>query len=347
MIEVIELTEATSQAWDSYVHVAGGGMPLHLSGWRSILERTSGYETRFLMACSPERVVGVLPLFFVRSLLVGNTAMTMPGGMCADSDEVAGALLARALQLSRLARMKRLVVQDSRRAWDWDCQTVSDHVHWTVDLSDGAENLWNGLHRNIRRQVRMAIKNGLAAEVDRTGAQLGAFYEVFSRFTHQVGTPVFGRDFLEHVLELLPDNFNIAVVRYQNQPIGGYFQLEMGQRVYGMWGATLPEYLELRPVYLAYWELLRDSAEHGYRFLDMGRSPRDSNASKFKGQWGGVDAPIYQQTTSLIDRVKADSVVKRAQTDNRMQLVQRIWPRLPLPVANALGPRLRRHVPFA
>ena len=40
----------------------------------------------------------------------------------------------------------------------------------------------------------------------------------------------------------------------------------------GMWGATLRDYLQLRPVYLAYWEMLADAANSGFSVLDMGRS---------------------------------------------------------------------------
>jgi FemAB-related protein (PEP-CTERM system-associated) len=299
------------------------------------------------MACSHDRIVGVLPLFFVRSFLVGNTAMTMPGGLCAEDDQAAEALLARASELARQRGMKRLMIQDSRQAWLANLHRVSHHVHWTIDVSVGAEALWASLHRNIRRQVRLAIKNELAVEIDRTDQALSQFYEVFARFTHQAGTPVFSPRFLEQVVEVFPGGFNIVLVRKHEQPIGGYFQLVMGDTVYGMWGASLPEYLQLRPVYLAYWELLKDTADLGYHYLDMGRSPAGSNASKFKGQWGGVDKPIYQLSLAFDERGIATSPVERVRTNGKMQLVSRVWPKLPLALANALGPRLRRHVPFA
>lgn len=343
----MDLTEAQHPAWDRYVQAAASGLPHHLSGWCTVLERTSNYETRFLMACSQYRIVGVLPLFFVRSLLLGNTAMTMPGGLCADDEQAARVLLARADELARQGGMKRLVLLDSRQAWLGNLRSVSQHVHRVIDVSDGSEALWESLHRNIRRQVRIAIKNELVVEIDHAGEALIPFYEVFVRFMHRAGTPVFSRRFLEQVIEVFPGGFNIVLVRRRDQPIGGYFQLIMGDTVYGMWGAALPEYLQLRPVYLAYWELLKHTADHGYHYLDMGRSPAGSNASKFKGQWGGVERPIYQQILAFGERTSKASAVERVQTNGHMQLVSRMWPKLPLPLANVLGPRLRRHLPFA
>ena len=348
MITITELTDQEHPAWDAYVNEAAHGLPHHLSGWRQILYETHGYETPFLMARDDERVVGVLPIFVVQSFLVGNTAMTMPGGLCAESNEVAAQLIAHGKDVARQTNAKRFVVQDTRQDWPGELQTTTDHVHWIVDVSVGSDKLWEGLDGNIRRQVRIARRNGLTTEIDRTGKCLGEFYDVFSRCTHQFGTPVFGREFLEHIIMAFPDGFNIAVVRQEGQPIGGYFQLQMGHTVYGMWGATLREYLKQRPVYLAYWEMLSDACENGYHFLDMGRSPAGSNASKYKGQWGGISRPIYQQVAGLENsHAVGNGATNGIHANGKFQLFMRLWPKLPLPAAQYLGPKLRRHVPFA
>lgn len=349
MITIVELADDTRAAWDAYVHSASGGLPTHLSGWRDVLRKTGGYETRYLMASQDGRVVGVLPLFFVRSALVGKSAMTMPGGLCADSDDIAAGLIHEGEAIARLAGMRRFVVQDGRQEWPAGLNSRSDHVHWVVDLRLGAEALWSHLHRNLRRQVRMATSNGLVVEIDRSGQALSVFYDVFSRFTHEAGTPVFSRRFLENVVDTFPNGFNIAVVSREGLPIGAFFQLELGQLMVGMWGATPHAYLTLRPNYLAYWSLLEDAAQRGFLTLDMGRSLAGSNASAFKGQWGGVCAPVYQQVAKLGSVGSADHSVQRVDRRHSapgVQWVTRVWPRLPLPLASYLGPKLRHHVPF-
>ena len=355
MIKIEELTEEKRTAWDNYVGHSPVGLPQQLSGWREVLRKTYGYETHFLFAHNGSSmptsngdqtpIVGVLPLFFVRSVLTGRTAMTMPGGLCADSAEVAQALITKAQAMARQVGINRLVLPDTRQAWPGDLQTTSQHVNWIMDVRAGEAALSKKLDRNIRRQIRMARDNQLRVEIERTPRLLGDFYQVLSRFTHQSGTPVYGRNFLEQVIEQFPRGYNIVVVYRQQQPIGGYFQLEMGNTVYGVWGATLHEYLALRPVYLAYWETLVDTIAHNFAFLDMGRSPVDSNASAFKGQWGGVCTPVYQQIAG--GEPSQQSVAVQAQTDHRFRSFRQIWPKLPFALAQFLGPRLRRHVPFA
>ena len=196
-------------------------------------------------------------------------------------------------------------------------------------------------------QVRIARKNDLHAEVDRTGQLLEPFYDVFSRFTHQAGTPVFGLPFLRHVIDAFPNGFNITLVWHKETPVAGYFQLEMGQTMYGMWGAALPEWLKMRSAYCALWEIMRDAICHGFSVLDMGRSPAGSNASKFKGQWGGITNPIYQLTWRENDDRSAKTMTNQVQSDQRFQLFIQLWPKLPLSLSKQLGPRLRWHIPFA
>lgn len=344
---ITELEERERPTWDAYVENSAHGLPQHLSGWRDVMSKTYGYATHYLMAKEGEEVVGVLPLFIVRSFLVDDSAMTMPGGLCADDPEVAAALIDRGKQVAQRAKVKRLVLQDTRRNWPGDLQTTSHHVSWVIDVRAGTDALWKGLDKNIRRQVRMARNKGLTVEIDRTGAHIDDFYEILSRFTHNIGTPLFGQSFLEHIVETFPGGFNIAVVYKEKQPVGAYFQLEMGNTVYGTWGATLHEYLKQRAVYLAYWEMLSDTVVNGYDYLDMGRSSAGSNSSKFKGQWGGVSSPVYQQIAGIGGHHSAASIVDRVESDSKFQRFMQVWPKLPFSVVQILGPRLRRHVPFA
>ena len=144
-----------------------------------------------------------------------------------------------------------------------------------------------------------------------------------------------------------PGGFNIILVYHAGRPIGGYFQLELGKRNVGVWGAALHETLELRPVYLGYWTILVDTIAQGFEWLDMGRSPAGSNASKYKGQWATSSVPVYQQTVSLGHAHQNGSVTRQVKDDARFSQVRRLCPRLPFGVAQFLGPHLRRHVPFA
>lgn len=350
---VRELSQTDWATWDCFVRHTAGGLPQHLAAWQQVLANTYGFETPYLglwredrRAPQGERLVGVMPLYFNESALVGRTLSTLPGGLCAEDDAAAVELIEAAKEMAQRLRAKRLVLHDTHQAWPGDLQTTCQHEHWIVDLREGEEAAWSALDRNIRRQVRMAQRNELVALVDRTGERLDDFYTLMSRFTHSVGTPVFGRRFLREVIAAFPDGFNIVMVYHKDAPIAGYFQLELGDTNYGVWGGALHETLDLRPVYLAFWTIITDTIAQKRAYLDMGRSPAGTNASKYKGQWATFSKPVYQQTWSLSGAGSA-GVAVQAQSDGRFQLVRHYWPKLPLPIAEAVGPWLRRHVPFA
>jgi FemAB-related protein (PEP-CTERM system-associated) len=343
---ITELTAEKQPLWDEYVKKSVSGLPQHLSGWQEVQRETYGHEPHYLMAVEGEKIVGVLPLFLIRSLWLGNTARTMPGGLCADNEIVASALIEAGRDWAKLVKARRFFVADSRQAWQAELSTTTKHVYWVKDVGSDTEALWKGLDGNIRRQVRIARRNKLHVKIDRSGHLLGTFYDVFSDFAHQSGTPLFGRYFLENVIEAFPDGFSIAVVYQEERPLGAYFQLEMGSTTYGMWGGTPAEFLKLRPVYLTFWEILSDAVDQGFQVVDMGRSPADSNASKFKGQWGGASHPVYQQRV-VFDRDRAANQNQEIQMGRPFQLVTYLWPKMPTPIVRYLGPKLRRHVPFA
>ena len=226
--------------------------------------------------------------------------------------------------------------------------TVCAHEAWIVDLRDGEEALWSALHRNIRRQVRMARKNELTVEIDRSGVLVDDFYDVLGQFSHAAGTPVFAKAFLESVVTHFPNglqhrrglpgdrNPSAAISSWRWPiPCTACGALHCGST--STCGRST----------WATGRILADAIEHGFEYLDMGRAPVDSSASKYKGQWNGVSVPVYQQTMPLRGAEEAGNVATQAQEDGKFQLVRQIWPKLPYPVAQHLGPMLRRHVPFA
>ena len=131
MVDIVELTHEKRPFWDHYVCQSPHGLPMHLSGWQDVMMQTYGYETKYLTAVSKGNIVGVLPLFLVRSSITGNVARSMPGGMCADSEATAAALHKAGKAWAKQKKARQLWMADSRICWPGNLQTSREHVHWT------------------------------------------------------------------------------------------------------------------------------------------------------------------------------------------------------------------------
>ena len=85
-----------------------------------------------------------------------------------------------------------------------------------------------------------------------------------------------------------------------------------------------------------YWELLRRACERGLRIFDFGRSKRGTGAFAFKKNWGLEPMPLaYEYCLYRRDRIPEHNPL-----NPRYRVLMALWRRLPIPVANFVGPHL-------
>jgi len=87
--------------------------------------------------------------------------------------------------------------------------------------------------------------------------------------------------------------------------------------------------------------VIRFGCENGYRTLDLGRSFKNAGTHEFKRQWGAVD-----HTLPWISIDTAPGAPPSVDRDaSRFAPMITAWKRLPVPVANVVGPWIRGQVP--
>jgi FemAB-related protein (PEP-CTERM system-associated) len=331
-------------ALTAYV-AAGQRVPLSRHpGWLSVLERGLGHTPIALEATREERIVGVLPLAYVRSLLFGRFLVSLPylnyGGAVADDDRVVSALTDRAVELAVELRVRYL---ELRHEWAVDHFALShrraDKMHVRLDLPATAGALWDELDAKVRNQVRKGQKSGLAVQWG--GAELlDDFYSVFSHNMRDLGTPTYGRRLFAAVLDQFPDRAELCVVRAGPRPAAAALL------VHG-WGITevpsassLREYNPTCANMLMYWHLLERAVARGQEVFDFGRSSEGSSTFRFKKQWGATASPAewqYHLRRGTIGDMRPDNP--------RYRRFIATWQRLPLWVTRRLGPRIVRGIP--
>jgi lipid II:glycine glycyltransferase (peptidoglycan interpeptide bridge formation enzyme) len=87
-----------------------------------------------------------------------------------------------------------------------------------------------------------------------------------------------------------------------------------------------------------YWEVMRRAADRGYALFDFGRSKLGTGAFSFKHNWG-FEAANLQYRYKL---APGATIPDHNPMNPKYRMFIAAWKRLPIPVANLLGPPIVR-----
>lgn len=340
---IIESTEV-DKSWDRYVESHPRATVGHLSAWGAIARQAYGHECLYLVADDGGEIAGVLPLIRIRSRLFGRRLVSMPfldyGGVLTDPGRgVEAALVDEALRLTRRAGAHGLGLRQFHPE-PLPYPTTGDRVTMLLDLTT-EEAMWKALPSERRNRIRKGERLGLTATwVGDEG--LDEFYAVYAANMRDLGSPVHSRGFFEAMLAALPGTARPLLVRdRQGHTVGAAVCLFFRDTIMVPWVSSRREAFALCPNFVLYWEVIRFGCRSGYHRLDLGRSFRNAGTFEFKRQWGARAHPL--PWIFLDARPGAPPPVDR--DARRFDILVQAWKRLPLPVANIVGPWIRRQVP--
>lgn len=296
---------------------------------------------RLTIADPSGRLAGVLPLVEQRSVIAGRRLVSLPyvnyGGPLGDCDETEQALIREAMQLAGERGISELELRDAiaRPAFT----TRTDKVTVELALPENGEMLGQALGSKLRSQIRRADRE--APEVASGGADLlDEFYPVFAATMRDLGTPVYPRKFFRLLLERCAADCSVLVVRLHGRAAAAALLTHFRDRTEIPWAASLRELRNTSVNMRLYWECLLHAIGRGSRVFDFGRSTVDSGTYEFKLQWGGRPRQLHWVYPL------ASGEPAPAGSGWMMQRARSLWSRLPLPVANALGPLLSPGLPW-
>jgi len=323
------------EEWDHYVRATPGGTFFHLIGWKEVLEQTFGFRAHYLAARRAGDLVGVLPLFELRSPLGKVTLLSLPfaveGGVCAADEEARSALESAALALQAERRAQHVELRDG-------LEGVGFHVRQGLfyrfrrPLAATDEENMAAIPRKQRRMIRVGQQSGLVA---RTGSSdLDVFYDLYARSVRNLGTPVFPRRYFQRFLEQFPHDCELLTVWHERTPVAAVMSFYFNDTVLPYYAGSRREYFRYAVNDFMYWELMRQACARGARCFDFGRSKKGTGAYDFKSHWGFEPEPLRYRVACNGNQ----PVPERSMSSGSVQLLRRAWQHLPLPVTKVLGP---------
>lgn len=343
MRTVIEYSENLKSDWTEFVDRSENASLAHQIGFRQVIESGLGNRPIYLMARNGNRTTGILPMFLIRTWWRATYLVSVPwldyGGICAEDVESEQALLEKARSIA-VQENARFIEFRSESRCSLDLQMNTQKVTFLMDLSSGPEAIWKALDGKVRNQVRKSQNSGLTVEYG--GLELlEQFYRVFAWKMHELGTPVWSKHLFAGLLSEFPKTVQLVLVKKGEELVTGALLLTFKDRQYVPSAASYRNYLKLCPYHALYWSVIERAAQNGFRFFDFGRSTIDSPTYQFKIQWVKTPTPLEWQYS-----LHGQSEIPQLNPANpKYRFAKSVWSRMPLPLANLLGPSVIKNFP--
>jgi serine/alanine adding enzyme len=337
--------------WNELFESSSDATEGHLWEWREVIASSYRFASFYLVAEEPDKTpIAALPLIKIRSRLYGTELASMPyiayGGVChrnllttVEREGCNRALFNYVLQLGKAVRAKRVHVRSLALAdprFEVSTEKVTQHLALAASCKEQLRRLPAERRNRIRRCERMNITEEiLSGDVERG---FNEFFDVYSANMSDLGSPTHSREFFRQTIFHFRDRISLIIMRHQGLAIASAISFEFRGMLSIPWsGATLAA----RPIYgsnALYWSAICLAIQRGCHTFDFGRSSVGSGIFEFKRQWGPAPRQTYWSTFYLRAGAKAP------RQRRELQMATALWRRVPLAVARAVGPGLRKGI---
>ena len=315
--------------------------PFHSPAWLSAVEAATGHAALVVVAERCAECVGVLPLTFARSRLFGRALIG--SGFAVDG----GALMAEEAAAEPLARAAAALAAEQGASVELRGgpalpgfrKAPATHVTFSREIAGDRDALLMAIPRKQRAEVRRAFTNALTITTGTDEAHRAAHHATYAASVRNLGTPVFPRRLFDEVLDAPGLESDITVVRGQDgAPLSAVLTLYQRGVAMPYWGGGTRAARDARANEALYFAAMERAVARGCTRFDFGRSKAGSGPAAFKKNWGFEARSVvgWRHTPSGVTPRDVDS------TSAANAWKTRAWTRLPLPIANRLGPLIAR-----
>jgi len=339
-VNIVYLTNDRVNAWNDYVNQHVDGTFFHLAGWKEVIEQAFNHDTCYLMAINSDtkEVVGLLPLGHIKSRLFGNALISNPfcvyGGVIANDSDICSQLESAAEKESITRNVDYLELRNVKKTRsDWLVKDL--YVTFRKELDPDPEINLKAIPRRQRRMVRQGIKAELVTHIEN---DIENFFRIYSTSVRNHGTPVFSKKYFKLLKKIFKEKCELRVVYKGTEAVSAVMSFYFRDEVLPYYGGGLLSARRYHAFDFMYWDLMQTVCQKGIRVFDYGRSKIGTGSYRFKKNWGFVPESLPYQYRL----VKTDEMPEINPLNPKYQIFIKLWQRLPLPIANTIGPWLSR-----
>ncbi|MEO8374034.1 MAG: FemAB family XrtA/PEP-CTERM system-associated protein, partial [Sphingomonas bacterium] len=343
-IRAIDLRDTGERArLDAFVRAHPQGTPFHLPAWSVAVAEGCGQKSHTLVAERADgSLVGMVPLSEIRSPLFGKALVSngfaVGGGILAEGEAAVQALADAAWALAEALDCPTLELRGvGGEGPEW---LLDDHSYlgFTRPLAASDDEELAAIPRKQRAEVRKALENDLEVVTGRHDGDAREHYAVYAESVRNLGTPVFPAKLFRAVLREFDGSADILTIRQQGITVASVLSLYFNGTVFPYWGGGTAAARALRANDRMYFALMAHARARDCTGFDFGRSKVGTGAAAFKKNWGFQPVPLM-----YVKRVAVGETPREINPlSPRYRLKVEAWKKLPLWVANRIGPHISR-----
>jgi FemAB-related protein (PEP-CTERM system-associated) len=308
-----------------------------------LIEKIYGLEHFWYVARKNGKIDGFLGLALSNHPIFGKYLVSAPfasqGGFYADSEDAYLALIEKAGELQDQIRARYTLIRHMNPKWDLPAGWQNDHSYATYQLNL-EKDFESFSMENIRGTLRNTIKKFDKHEL---GIMFGGFeliedfWKAISRSMKELGSPYHSKHYLEALKECMGSKAEFVLSKDgSGRIIGGGLLISHQDKMETLHMNALKEYQSMNVADFLYWSTIQECYRRKVCSIDMGRSLVGSGNEKYKMKWRPIRNVLYY-SYRLTPEMKTPSLNQR---NPRLKFAINVWQRMPLVVANFLGPRL-------
>lgn len=326
MIRVRSADTTDSDEWEALVRHCGGN-GLHLPQVHEV--RYDPSKIHRWVFDSGDQAAGCalaceIDVPRLKGLLGRSRHLVLPTAPAVRESGSAGEVRRALFQHARDADFDRLIVQPLYSRWlvgdeDLEAYRTSDVTEFVVDLRGGEDAVLAAMHKNHRKSVRRAGRDGVEVVEDssREGLLKLRELQLASADRAEEKTEGFGvpdEQFFHRLYERVykPGLGSVLFAQHDGQTLAALAWIEGGGRAQTIRSGSLPEGYRNRAMYLLYWELMTRLIARGSIELNAGGVPTEAadeshpqaGLYEFKNGFGGSPVRRYGLDIPL-DEVEA------------------------------------------
>ena len=328
-----------ARRWDEFVFACPQATFFHRAAWLELIEKQFGHRSFFLYAERAGQIVAVLPLAQVKSRLFGHALVGLPfgvyGGVATQDDEAGNALETEARRIAEELGAEHLELRNvNARHADWPTQDL--YVTFRKEILPEEEANMLAIPRKQRAMVRKCIKNELKSEID---GNVDRFFALYADNVHRHGTPAMPKRYFAALLKAFgPDAEVLTCSGPDGRPLSSVLSFYFRDECLPYYAGDDESARDLAANDFKYWELMRRACARGLKVFDYGRSKQGTGSYSFKKNWGFEPTPLHYEYCLF----KRDAIPQNNPNNPKYQLMIKTWRKLPISVANFLGPFIVR-----